>query len=414
MASGPNTQEMRNPWDSLFASVTRPISSASGSSLRVSGGYTILIQHSITSASQRAHSLSAALNSTNVVTSMASLDITKSNAVKSRGDFFGMEGSFLTQRSFNELCIKCKGAVVFVCLLGNNGVLCLNDLDRADEFDVNGDEIDYQDMVKIGLNQRMNALRLFRKNGVVVNLASNPYGWNDETEISLDMNNLQTIADTIRAAVAKVRSYCPTQQTTTQKSTDTQRPVPIVFDSMTPLLAIHGAKNVSLLLQSFKQVQTQQKSIISPIIAPVLNESIRPSDHRLLEDIADAFISIKFRDDVKNSDGIVSGVLDIVRQGGGALGGKLMRGCIPFRIVSDVDNSMHRPTNARDRTYWLFDHVDDETKEESNQKLRVDIAKEEVCNDTEGSKTKPRIYLDDNDPEFDDFDEEDPDDDLDL
>ena len=408
MASGSNTKETRNPWDSLFASVTRPISSSSSLSAS-SGGYTILIQHSITSESQRAHALSAALHSTNnnMVTSMASMNITKSNVVNTRGDWFGMDGSFLAQRSFDELCNRCKGAVVFVSLLGNNGVLCLNNLDRADDSDNIDDEIDYEDMEQQkGLNQRMNALRLFRKNGVVVDLASNPYGWNDdETEQSSTLNNLQTIADTIRAAVVKVRS-------TTQHSTDTQRPVPVVFDSMTPLLAIHGAKNVSLLLQSFKQVRTQQKSIIiSPIIAPVLYESIRPSDHRLLEDIADSFISVNFNNDTKNSDVIVSGVLDVVRQGGGALGGKLMKGCVHFRIVSDVEN---RQTNARDQTSWIFDHVEDEAKYERTQTQKADGAVKVVSTSTKATKSKPRIYLDDNDPEFDDFDEEDPDDDLDL
>eukprot|EP00956_Cyclotella_meneghiniana_P045459 scaffold370116_cov79-Cyclotella_meneghiniana.AAC.1 len=344
---------------------------------------------------------------------MASMNITKkSNVVNARGDWFGMDGSFLAQRSFDELCNRCKGAVVFVSLLGSNGVLCLNNnfLDRADDSDNIDDEIDYEDVEQQkGLNQRMNALRLFRKNGVVVDLASNPYGWNDdETEQSSTLNNLQSIADTIRGAVVKVRS-------TTQQSTDTQRPVPVVFDSMTPLLAIDGAKNVSLLLQSFKQVRTQQKSIvISPIIAPVLYESIRPSDHRLLEDIADAFISVNFNNDTKNSDAIVSGVLDVVRQGGGALGGKLMKGCVHFRIVSDVVNSMNRQTNARDQISWIFDHVEDEAKYERKQTQEADDAVKVISTSTEATKCKPQIYLDDNDPEFDDFDEEDPDDDLDL
>lgn len=413
-----NTNEKKNPWDALFASVTRPIAPATNLG-PPSGGYVILIQHSITSEAQRSHALASTLNSTNVVVSMANMNISKTST-RSRGEWFGMSGPFLTRRVFDELCIKCEGVVVFVSLLGNSGVVDLDELQQISRFDGIASDKIYEDTQHKELNKRKNAIRLFKKNGAVVDLATNPFGWDDQKQIDSEgfvttstINNLQSIADAVRAAAAVVESRRATQQRSKEQSGASQRPIPIIFDSMTPLLGLHGAQNVSLLLQNFKQSMPSQSYITSPIVAPILYESIRPSDHRLLEDVSDSFMSLELRDDINNNDAIRSGVLDIVRQGGGALGGKLMRGRVPVHIMRASESSKCGTNDLRDRCYWILEHNDEDEKQSDQQTTNNVIGKEET-KESEQQKG-PRIYLDANDPEFEDFDEEDDiDDDLDL
>lgn len=382
-----------------------------------------MIQQSITAASHRAHALSSTLNSTNVLTSMANMTLSKSESTKSRGEFFGMAGPFLVRRTFDELCSRCEGAVVFVSLLGNSGVIDLDNLQHANHLDGVGNS-DYEDVRLKELNKRRNALRLFRQNGAVVDLASNPFGWDDEEQDSSDgfvttsaINNLQSIADAIRAAAASVESNRPVQQHTPNQSADTQRPIPIIFDSLTPLLALHGAQNVSVLLQNFKKVASQQ-SILSPIIAPILYESISPSNHRLLEDMSDAFMSLQFRDDISKVDAIASGVLDVVRRGGGVLGGKLMRGIVPVHVMKASEDSKIRKTDLRDGYYWIMEYDASKEKKKQDVTLKAGDSKtngKEDMKEAGQQKSRPRIYLEDNDPELIDFDEEDDiDDDLDL
>lgn len=405
-----SSSKEKNPWDALFASVTRPIPPASNGNL--SDGYTILIQHSITAASQRSHSLSSTQSNNNALSAMTNMTISKSNSSKSKGELFGMGGPFLVRRAFDELCSRCEGSVVFVSLLGNSGVIDLDALKEDSQF---GDA-----WVGANHDDGLNAFSLFRQNGAVVDLASNPFGWDDETQDSScgfitisSMINLQSIADAIRDAAAKVKSKNTTHQ---EKSNDAKKPIPIIFDSLTPLLAFHGAQNASRLLQSFKK-GTSEQSALSPIVAPILYESITPSDHRILEDMADAFMTLQFRNEISKNDAIASGVLDLVRRGGGCLGGKLMRGVVAVNIVKATDDQKQiASSDPRVGCCWMIEC--EANHEEEKLKVKQNIA-EAKANKEEGKeaqqKSRPRIYLEDNDPELIDFDEEDDiDDDLDL
>jgi hypothetical protein len=315
-------------------------------------------------------------------------------------------------------------------------VIDLNVLRCADQFDGFGSAREYDDTEQQEMNKRQSGLRLFRQTGAVVDLASNPFGWGDETQSDSDgliitsaISNLQSIADAIRAAAARVESRRSTQQHTMSSqnySEETQQPIPIIFDSLTPLLALHGAQNVSLLFQNFKQVMpssSQSIAILSPIIAPIVYESIRPSDHRLLEDTSDAFMTLRMGDDICKSDAIASGVLDIVRRGGAnnGLGGKLMRGCVPVHIMKATENSTNTfRRDVRDECYWIMEQADDEANSEGVNNKAMPQQHQKIKGKVQDAETekqaasRPRIYLENNDPEFDDFDEEDPDDDLDL
>ena len=129
----------------------------------------------------------------------------------------------------------------------------------------------------------------------------------------------------------------------------------------------------------------------------------------------------------------VSGVMDLVRRGGsGGLGGKLIRHCIPFHIMKSLSNSSSNMTmDERDDCYWILEHDEDEVNEDNDKVKKVGSSvtksKKEISSSadqrqdssdtstTAATPSRPRIFLQDDDPEYDDYDEEeDLDDDLDL
>ena len=489
-----------NPWEALFSSATRPQAvddvSASGSSEKdgaqtqtdgapvgytitptpetASGGYTILLQHSMTAKSQRQWALSATMAMTTeqqsrmsggsmpsnklLQSSMANMSLKSSqNIANARRAFqgsswYGMAGPFLVRQAFEELCQRCDGAVVFVSLLGTSGVLDFDELEDQVHDDngyatIRSDEGANSNLQ--GPKKRSSALKSFRRNGAWVDLSSDPFGWDDNDDETEDniisdsfvhkaaMNKLQPIAMAIRNAASQIENRRASTLAAEQrgKKKQMQQPIPIVFETLTPLLQLHGVQKVSLLLKSLgrmlsstRAVSNGRQPILSPIVAPVLYESLCPSEHRSLEDIADAMVHLNLMGaqhqsvstaNERKSTQIKSGVLDLVRRGGGGsgLGGKLIRHCVPIHVMKSVS------TESRDGCYWIIDHDDtpDEPEDAKSNQQNTNAGKSEQNGAQSASSvavaapSRPRIYLEDDDPEFDDFDEEDDlDDDLDL
>jgi len=188
---------------------------------------------------------------------------------------------------------------------------------------------------------------------------------------------------------------------------------------LTPLLNHHGVEKVALLLESLG-LSTDDHDVLSPIIAPVLYESIRPSGHRRLEDLADAMVELHLRpsteDYHKDTNEVVTGTLEMIRRGGGknGLGGKLIHDHLPISI----HHYRCRSNGHKKALYWILDcHKDKEEAvvevEETLDNQHVGVLG--VRADDAKTPSRPRIFLEDNDPEYVDFDEEDDlDDDLDL
>lgn len=295
-------------------------------------------------------------------------------------------------------------------------------------------------------------IKLFRQNGACVDLNSNPFGWNDENEesncnndnsfsINATLNNLQSIANAIRQAASRINE-------TNNQQSQQQQPIPVIFDSLTPLLHLHGAERVTVLLKSLGKTtsspphdnnvsaKTTLLSCLSPIIAPILYESICLSDHRTLEDCADAMVHLNLMDsspqpsanyavEAKDDNSVVvmSGVMDLVRRGGGGsngLGGKLMRHCVPVHILRSLSSTTG---DLRDGCYWIIDSVDDDNSVRDGDSTEKKAKKQTISTSslatddmgqsqsTDTNLSRPKIYLEDDDPDFQDYDE---DDDLDL
>ena len=407
----------------------------------------------------------------------------------------------VVRQAFEELCHRCNGAVVFVSLIGNLGGIGGGDLFNLNERDQstckmnNGDEWDTDDdhdneegddicpsmnnlhISKSSNRKRKTLLRNFRKNGAWVDLSSNPFGWdmedhdttdidhssiiNDEKAASCNnsfvhrstIHTLQLIVRTIREAVSSIehrRRHNPTN--TTNTAMKPPPPIPIVFDTLTPLLQSHGVEKVIVMLKCLRRVVTttggtssnattttttssSYSSILSPIVAPVLYESLRPSEHRSLEDVADAMIHLQLTDtaasmttttsslteqcSTSSTSAVIPGMLDLVRRGGsGGGGGKFIRHCVPVRIMrssspsSDATN-INNP--MKDNWHWeILDrdesHVTDvAVKKDTMQKgTKPDQHNNSSTNTTTTitAPPRPRIYLQDDDPDNDIYDEE--------
>ena len=281
-----------NPWEALFSSATRPqavtssykvadetkkndtsdVSNRKNTNLSTTttnsytkGGYTILIQHSITPKSQRQYALSSTMaqnnnnntdkssninkgsSSTALYTSlssgMATINISnlssqrqqQNNAISgSSSGGYGLSGPFLVKQSFIELCHKCNGAVIFVSTIGNNSSI----FDMIECISTNNgicdDEMMVDDSYKASdnddgkntqhpLEKHRNAIQMFKRHGACVDLSSNPFGWDDDDDDgddgniegegscdsfihSCSMNKLQPIANAIRKAALSIES----------------------------------------------------------------------------------------------------------------------------------------------------------------------------------------------------------------
>ena len=354
---------------------------------------------------------------------------------------------------------------MFVSTLGTSGVLDFDELDEPKVYDGiynvanysagRDDGVDHHEDLhnnKQVLRKRIHALQMFRQNGACVDLSSNPFGWEDDDAENdacnsfvqrSSMNKLQPIAMSIRRAAANIQDRQPPfqgQEQRGRKQQTLQQPIPIVFETLTPLLHIHGVEKISLLLKSLGRVapSTMKSSgihpVLSPIIAPILYESISPSKHRCLEDVADAMVHLNLFDAPEgtslpsfndpDSSAVISGVMDLVRRGGGGGGGlrgKLIRHCVPFHIMRAAAWNPTHPMDSRESCYWVLDNENGDTNNEVNKNkkesndLSTDSTSAAVGPAATNAPARPRIYLEDDDPEFDDYDEEDDlDDDLDI
>ncbi|KAL7551854.1 hypothetical protein ACHAWF_015060, partial [Thalassiosira exigua] len=354
----------------------------------------------------------------------------------------GAAGPFLVGQAFEELSRRCDGALVFVSTLGLGGVL---DLDAVPDESNFGDEEGLEHSAQM-LRNRRHSVKMFHKNGARVDLFSDPFGWEEASksagvnlfEEKSTTNKLQPITMAIRRAAASVESrrIAIEGQEQSRGKSQYQRPTPIVFESLTPLLNFHGAEKISLFLKSLGRGVVssamvspgEEAPILSPIVAPVLYESLSPAEHRYLEDMAHAMVHLNLPDtrgSVNSSSSSygpdslrsISGVVDLARRGcggvGGGLGGKFICHCIPIQII--------RAPTTLGSCYWVLDNDRNETEKakEKQPKTKPSSVSTGVTSTDQKSPavapTRPRIYLQDDDPEFDDFDEEDDlDDDLDI
>lgn len=226
----------------------------------------------------------------------------------------------------------------------------------------------------------------------VLNLSDDPWGWdsdnNEETKGAIGLNSLTDILDAVQTRV----HYSGSSNN-------------LVVDSLTPLWMRHGAAKVVAWMQRLQRIPQ-----ISTVIMHA-TDTLPAVLHRALEDEAHALLSLR--------DGHVVWMHQGVRERD-----NMMRQVVEFKLQQDgsirLEESSSQPK--------VSTTTPNNTQEESTQttantttttrsgrprvqlKLEEEPEKKAVNVPTSG----PRIFMQDDDPEFDDYDEEDPDDDLDI
>jgi len=287
--------------------------------------------------------------------------------------------------------------------------------------------------------------KLFGENGAVVDLHSDPLGWN--SDCGLDVNaaagispkqfkgiatKLQSILSVVQEAANFISSQTPLKENTAIGENASIQPIPVIFDSISPLLLHHGVEKMTILFSRLKQT-----FITSPIFIPTLSETLPPAGNRMLEEYADAVLTL--------SGGKLLIAKRSARVGGMVCGGfsgglRLTKDEQHFEIGGNSNDLVllkkgSEPNNTRTKeTKSDLADVEKGTKRlnlqdvpakqavlanENNFKQRPVLRHEDDASDRSTTqevapKPTPRIYMEEDDPEFDDLDEEDPDDDLDI
>jgi hypothetical protein len=291
---------------------------------------------------------------------------------------------------------------------------------------------------------------MFEQNGVLVDLSSDPLDWDgpDDDHPSSKVGENQYGVHTVKGKMCNVNSILSALQDATTyiatKGSTCTHPIPIIFDSITPLVLYHGVEKIHILLTVLKQ--TQRTTFVSPIFIPILSEILPPSSNRILEDYADAVMTL------------YGGKLSIAKRSarnGGMVSSGLSGG---LRLVKEVQHFQVKKDYAGDELILIKGDKQNNSEGRQGDENRVDASVQDVIEKTEKikvtptsstfrddskrekskirpmlkhenendrlhraqqlqqeeSKPKPVIYLEENDPEFQDLDEEDPDDDLDI
>lgn len=409
------TPQNASPFLSLFLSATRPLPSDTA----VYPPYFILFQHT-KHFSQRI--LAAEPDSSSQIYRNAGLLTPKESSIKdSSGDLF-------IQEAWKECVTKCSGRVILV--------KCCDSLDFGLEHGEGGKERRHP--------RDKNIRRMFLENGVTVDFFSDPLGWDCD---DVDEPPCRNTGHTIKGNISKLHSILSYLQDAADyiaRNQQSTQPIPIIFDSLTPLILHHGVEKLSILFTALKQQTHNKNAVLSPIFLPVLSEMLSPSKNRVLEEYADAVLTLH------------GGKMSIAKRSarnGGMISGGFSGG---LRLVKDVQyfevknypwseliwtkggggggQEAHvNEQNATNPTEKDLEDVSQDMKkvtmssvsQKSDKSVQDRTKKRPVLmhendnnrhHDNQQSENRPRpvIYLEDNDPEFQDLDEEDPDDDLDI
>jgi len=235
----------------------------------------------------------------------------------------------------------------------------------------------------------------------IIPVVDDPLGWdnddekdNETTSSSSNIGNLNDLAQKI------ITSASPSGI--------------VVFDSITPLLMLHGLHQTILFLH-----RLLHSSIA--FIVPVYREMLTAAEHVLLEDLSNALLVLR------------EGTATLLRHGVRE-GGNVVRDEVFYEIDEQQNNrlkllsSSKQPKVEKKEVTAVVKNIDESSildvviqqspsVRERPGKITLKIEEEDDSKKSRNPKTavsQPQIYLEDDDPEFEDLDEEDPDDDLDI
>jgi len=272
---------------------------------------------------------------------------------------------------------------------------------------------------------------------VVDGCGSDPFAWDDQggkdEQKGINLEHLDLLLETIQKQV-----HSNSVEATSSRNEDNQASSPhprvsLIVESLTPLLVRHGPDRVIRFLQ---KLSNDLRPVV--LVVPVLVETWKSSRLRRLEDLAHAVLRL---DD---------GEAEILRQGVREKGNRV-RERWPYQIKDDqtieilqsspsiIDNEESQSNSNAPATTPQGEEeepinsaVASLSVSSSGDRRRVSggssqahrTGKKVQLQADEGNRRRaspettraaaPRIFMQEDDPEFADYDEEDPDDDLDL
>ncbi|EEC49629.1 predicted protein [Phaeodactylum tricornutum CCAP 1055/1] len=261
------------------------------------------------------------------------------------------------------------------------------------------------------------ASRITPNQTTVIDLSVDPWGWNDSD--ALNLNCLETL---LRVLKEKVAAQKDTNSSVLGTIDDySNYCVPIMFDSISPLLVRHGFDRILNFLTLVSRIPT-----VCPLVVPIRTDSLTSAQHCRLEDASHAVLWL------------TGGEAVLLRQGVRERG-NVLREALSYQIVTDRRNGLQtiRVLEHEEASLPRTDGDDDvennvnagrgpvkgSSRSSERPKIKLQLedddaisAKEtpSITNTTSQRARAPQIIVQDDDPEFDDYDEEDPDDDLDI
>jgi hypothetical protein len=301
--------------------------------------------------------------------------------------------------------------------------------------------VDVTGSTVIGSNESNDSCwSLFQRNGVIIDLVSDPFGWGIGNEgkvsnSSCDKFNVKRIvcAANFTELLSAIRTETARlAETKAEKSQDklSCQSIPVIIDSMAPFLAFQGEGPT---LSFIKCLQHQRQSvegsfvINSPIMISSMQGAASNNNHRSLEDkLSDAVVTL------------LHGDISILRKS--KMTGKVTVEKQPFSIADSPGLLSRQPIlhSPSDVAHIAGESPEDEATGITEQSLPVPVlrplmetnstrqrmgkvtlsldenVRKGVSNAETGEQKTPKIFMQNDDPEFDDLDEEDPDDDLDF
>jgi hypothetical protein len=225
-----------------------------------------------------------------------------------------------------------------------------------------------------------------------IDLSKDPWGWDAADDDDADDSSPPSLSD-----LSKLSKFLQ------QKALQNHSSVVLIWDSLEPFFVVHGfVKTVRFLLTFQNCLQ----------IWPVRVDTLTGSQHAMLEDASQALLRLQ------------GGDMTMIRQGVREPG-NIVRERLPFRLEgTKLVEQADKPT-VQDETAVEAPPPKEmgnnnnavkttSSSSSSRPKIQLKMEEEEEKREPEPAANRPRIFLQEDDPEFDDLDEEDPDEDLDV
>ena len=236
--------------------------------------------------------------------------------------------------------------------------------------------------------------------------SGSPFGWDEQEEEENSRSGVVTSLERLDVLLDRVKQE---EELFSGRSKKNSR-LCVVIESLTPLLVRHGYEGTAQFLTRLSD-ETDPAILVLPVVVETVPRSVLLK----LEDLCQAMLLVK------------GGEAEMLRQGIREKENRV-RVNLPFELksiagtvsIEFVDASFWTDVSAaEDGTKIIVQEEITADDSASRRTGKVQLQTDEggrktVRNDTQLASTMQRIYIQDDDPEFADYDEEDPDDDLEL